>query len=101
MPRALYNYGYNWLGSDRFVEDGSFLRFKYITLSYSVPKNFINKLKVSDLKIMLTGTNLLTFTRYLGADPEIGIDSDPSKMGIDKSKTPVSREIMLGINIAF
>jgi TonB-linked SusC/RagA family outer membrane protein len=101
VPRALYNSGYNWLGSDRFVEDGSFLRFKYITLSYKIPKNLINKIKITDLTIFLTGTNLLTFTRYLGADPEIGIDSDPSKMGYDKSKTPVSRQIMLGINLGF
>jgi len=101
IPRASYNSGYNWLGSDRFVENGSFLRFKYVTLSYSIPKSLTSKVKISDLKIFITGTNLLTFTKYLGADPEIGIDSDPSKMGYDKSKTPVSREIMLGINLGF
>ena len=52
MPRALYNYGYNWLGSDRYVEDGSFLRFKYLTFNYTVPPKKLEKLKLQQLSFV-------------------------------------------------
>lgn len=101
IPRALYNKGYNWLGSDRFVEDGSFLRFKTLSLSYIFPKSVCKKLSISDLKVYATGYNLYTWTNYSGQDPDVAPPSDPSKLPKDTSKTPPSQRIMLGINVTF
>jgi len=70
IPRALYNQGYNWLGSDRFVEDGSFVRFKSATVSYSFRK-IADKIKFNELKLNFMVYNLYTWTNYTGADPEV------------------------------
>lgn len=97
IPRALYNYGYNWLGSDRFVEDGSFLRFKYLTFNYSVPKDIVRKLNLDKANFYLTFNNLMVFTSYTGVDPEIGYGS----LGVSKDygQTPRSKDMTLGISI--
>ncbi len=87
----------NFRFSDKFVEDGSFLRLKTLTISYLIPKTMVQKLRINDLKFFLTATNLWTLTKYLGQDPEVSLSSD----GKDKSQTPVSREFMVGINIGF
>ena len=99
MPRALYQYGYNWLGSDRFVEDGSFLRFKYLTFNYEFPKTLCEKIKLSQINTYLTLNNLCTWTKYSGVDPEIS----PNQYGIaeDKSNTPRSQYFTLGITVGF
>ncbi|MFA9388982.1 MAG: SusC/RagA family TonB-linked outer membrane protein [Prolixibacteraceae bacterium] len=101
IPRALYNKGYNWLGSDRFVEDGSFLRFKTLSLSYIFPKSTCKKLGLSNLKVYSTAYNLFTWTNYSGQDPDVSPPSRPDELPKDYSKTPPSRRIMLGINVTF
>jgi TonB-linked SusC/RagA family outer membrane protein len=101
IPRALYKNGYNWLGSDRFVEDGSFLRLKNVIISYSLPKTLIQKLRLTDLKLTLTATNLWTLTNYLGQDPEVSISDNWKTTGQDSNQTPVSREFMIGVNLGF
>lgn len=99
MPRALYNYGYNWLGSDRYVEDGSFLRLKYLTFSYSLPSEKLNQLSLKKLSFYLTINNLFVLTKYTGVDPEVGYgDLGVSK---DYGMTPRSRDCTLGISVAF
>lgn len=96
VPRALYNYGYNWLGSDRFVEDGSFIRFKQLSLSYSFNKKFIQRLGISNLKTWVSATNLYTWTNYTGQDPEGLAD------GLyDEGYTPPSRNFLLGLDVTF
>lgn len=99
IPRALYHYGYNWLGSDRFVEDASFLRFKYLTVRYAVPKKKLEKVGISQLKLYLTINNIAVMTRYTGVDPEVGYGS----FGVseDNSKTPRTKDATLGISITF
>ena len=62
IPRALYGYGYNWLGSDRYVEDGSFLRFKYLTFAYNVPKKPLKKLHLDRVSAYMTLNNLLVLS---------------------------------------
>jgi hypothetical protein len=99
MPRALYNTGYNWLGSDRYVEDGSFLRFKYLTFNYSVSSKTIEKFKLSQLNFYLTVNNLYVFTGYSGVDPEVGYGS--MSVSKDNSKTPRSKDFTLGLTVAF
>jgi TonB-linked SusC/RagA family outer membrane protein len=99
MPRALYQYGYNWLGSDRYVEDGSFLRFKYLTFRYAIGVKALSKFKIKTMNFYLTFNNLMTFTKYTGVDPEVGYGA----LGVSKdySKTPRSKDFTLGITVGF
>nr|MDA3890551.1 SusC/RagA family TonB-linked outer membrane protein [Salinivirgaceae bacterium] len=101
MPRALYGEGFNWLGSSRFVEDGSFVRFKSASLTYNFPKPIIEKLKVNNLKAYLTGYNLYTWTGYSGQDPDVGLPSKPSELPVDYSRTPPSIRYTFGISVTF
>ncbi len=99
MPRALYNYGYNWLGSDRYVEDASFLRFKYLTLSYTMPKELTKTLHLNQARFNLTFQNIAVFTKYTGVDPEVGYGG--MSVASDNSKTPRSKDILLRVNLTF
>ncbi len=99
MPRALYNYGYNWLGSDRYVEDGSFLRFKYLTFNYAAPTEKLSRYHIQRLSFYLTFNNVAILTKYTGVDPEVGVGLfDVSR---DNAKTPRSRDFTLGMSISF
>lgn len=99
IPRALYQYGYNWLGSDRFVEDGSFLRLNYSSLNYSFDNKLLRPLGISQLKVFITAQNLFCLTRYSGADPEVGYGS----YGVvyDWAKTPRAKSFSAGASIMF
>mgnify|MGYP001075302734 FL=1 len=101
IPRALFNQGYNYLGSDRFVEDASFVRLKTLTLNYAFPKKICNRFGINSLSIFATGYNLFTWTNYTGQDPEVSIPSEPTKLATDGSTTPVARKYTFGINLSF
>ncbi|WP_372755678.1 SusC/RagA family TonB-linked outer membrane protein [Mariniflexile sp.] len=101
IPRAVLNSPVNTLASDRFLEDASFLRMKFITLKYDLPKTFIQKINFSSGSFFVTGTDLLTFTKYSGPDPETGSSSDWKKLGYDNNQTPRSQQITLGVNLTF
>ena len=101
IPRALYNQGYNYLGSDRFVEDASFVRFKSASISYSF-RNFANRIRLKDLKLHFMVYNLYTWTMYTGVDPEVPMFSnDPFFIGEDKADTPPPMSFIFSINIKF
>ena len=97
MPRALYQYGYNWLGSDRYVEDGSFLRLKYITFNYAFERELLRKIRLQSLNLYLTLNNIITWSKYTGVDPEIS----PNSIGIaeDRSNTPRSQYFTFGVTV--
>ena len=99
LPRALYNQGYNWLASDRFVEDGSFVRWKSLTVRYNLKRNFIDRLGLSELYFYLTVNNLNVWTNYTGQDPEVKMTG--STKGMDYSQSPVPRSYTFGLNVAF
>jgi len=102
IPRAVIGPNYNSLGSDRFVEDGSFLRLKYVTLRYNFPKIITQRIKMNDLSLYTTVENLLTFTNYTGQDPEVSYrGSDPFRVGYDTSMAPPVRTVTLGLNVRF
>jgi TonB-linked SusC/RagA family outer membrane protein len=102
MPRAVYGAGYNWLGSDRYVEDASFLRLRSVTFSYNFSKQLLKKMKMDDVRFYLTADNLLTFTNYRGQDPEVNMKSgDPFGIAIDYSRTPPTRRFTLGLTTRF
>jgi hypothetical protein len=99
IPRALYNYGYNWLGSDRFVEDGSFIRLNYSQLSYALSPKTLKKLGLSQLNLYVSANNLFKLTKYSGADPEVGYGG----YGVvtDNAQTPRARSFTAGVTVAF
>lgn len=90
------------LKSSRFIEDGSFLRLKNVTLSYTFKKDFIGKIRMKSLKAYVSGQNLYTFTTYSGMDPEVNYyANDNVVMGTDFFTYPQSRVILVGLNIGF
>jgi TonB-linked SusC/RagA family outer membrane protein len=102
IPRALINGGYNWLGSDRYVEDASYIRFRTVTARYTFDKKVVSKLKMKTLSAYLTAENLITFTKYLGQDPEVSFrGSDPFRVSYDNSMTPPAKTITLGLVAGF
>jgi hypothetical protein len=101
IPRALYNYGFNYLGSDRFVEDCSFVRLKTLSLSYKLPKKICEKFYAAGLNVFVTGYDLFTFTSYKGQDPEVTLPSKLTDLAKDESTTPRSRRFAAGITLTF
>ncbi|MBR7053411.1 MAG: SusC/RagA family TonB-linked outer membrane protein [Prevotella sp.] len=99
IPRALYQYGYNWLGSDRFVEDGSFIRLNYSQISYNVDTKHLRKWGLQQLSFYVSANNLFCLTKYSGADPEVGYGS--FGLVFDDAKTPRSRSFTGGVTIQF
>ena len=97
MPRALHKWGYNWLGSDRYVEDGSFLRFKYLQFAYSVPPAILKPIGIKKASAYINFNNVAVWTKYTGVDPEVGYGS----LGVssDNNSTPRSKDVTLGISI--
>ena len=88
--------------SDRWLEDGSFVRLKNITLGYNLPKSVLDKLKISRLRLYVSGQNLYTFTNYKGYDPEFGRNgTNPLAAGYDDSNYPLALTIITGLNIQF
>ena len=82
--------------SDRWIEDGSYLRLKSVTLSYRLP---VNSQFLQGLEFWVQGNNLLTFTNYLGADPETAITGSVIGQGIDTGLLPQSRSFLAGVKI--
>jgi TonB-linked SusC/RagA family outer membrane protein len=103
MPRALFRKGYNWLGSDRYVEEGSFVRLKSVTVRYNVPNKILQKMNLRNLSFYVTGENLITWTKYTGQDPDVSTrgNNDPFRINVDNSLTPPSRNILFGLTAGF
>ena len=102
IPRAMYGSGtnYNTLVSDRFVEDGSFLRLNYLQLSYSFdPKAVKKAIGLNGLRFYASANNLFCLTKYTGVDPEIGYGSYGA--ATDTGQTPRSKSYTLGITVDF
>lgn len=101
IPRALYNEGYNYLGSDRFVEDASYVRLKTLSLNYAFSKKVCKRLGINTLNFFVTGYDLFTWTKYTGQDPEVSLPNSATKLVMDNANTPCSRRIACGINLNF
>jgi TonB-linked SusC/RagA family outer membrane protein len=93
--------------SSRFLEDGSYLRFKTITLMYNIDPKYISKLGLNSASVYVSANNLITFTKYKGFDPEVNSYGDPNNssdnrnvsLGIDNGAYPQTKMILFGINI--
>ena len=97
----------NWVCSDMYIQDGSYLRLKNITLGYTLPRNLTNRIGISRLRLFARAENLFTWTKYWGFDPEIGAgwDNDSQKhrtevTGVDYGVYPQARTFTLGFNIS-
>jgi hypothetical protein len=103
IPRAYRNsngnMSYNYLGSDRFVEDGSFIRLNYTQLSYSFDPKIIKKWGLTQLSVYLSANNLFCITKYSGADPEVGYGS--MSLVTDNARTPRPKSFTGGVTIQF
>ncbi len=102
IPRALSGKmatNYNTLVSDRFIEDGTFLRMNYLQLSYSFDSKLIKKWHLNALKLYASANNLFCLTKYTGVDPEISYGS--YGISTDAAKTPRSKSWTFGLNIEF
>ena len=88
-----------------YVEDGSFLRVKNITLRYRFPSNWVKRIGMTNLSAYLTVNNLWCFTKYSGVDPEISICTDTAKdyygIAVDNSMTPRAKEWTFGLSATF
>ncbi|HMG68802.1 MAG TPA: SusC/RagA family TonB-linked outer membrane protein, partial [Chitinophagaceae bacterium] len=88
--------------SDRFIEDGSYLRIQNVSLGYNLPQRLISKAKISSCRVYISGQNLYTFTNYSGYDPELGaFNSNVLTMNIDYGHYPNPRSLTIGANIVF
>lgn len=103
IPRALIgNQGvanYNTMISDRFVEDGTFLRLNYLQLSYSFPQNMVKKIGLNELRFYASANNLFCLTKYSGVDPELGYGG--YGVTTDDAQTPRAKSYTFGITVGF
>lgn len=97
MPRATYGDPMgNARFSDRWIEDGSYMRLKSLTVSYDIP---FHATMLQNIRIYASANNLFTLTRYLGADPETSLSPAVLAQGIDAGLTPQSRSYLFGVKI--
>ncbi len=88
--------------SDRYVEDGSYIRLQNISLSYTLPKSLVTKLKLQNVKVYMNLQNVYTWTNYSGYDPEVGaMYGDALMTGVDYGRYPSPRIYTFGLNISF
>lgn len=92
----------NYRLSNRFVEDGSYVRIKNISIGYNLPKNLYSKYGISNIKVYSNMQNVLTFTKYKGYDPEVGsINQNLLLSGIDNGRYPSPITTTLGLTVNF
>jgi hypothetical protein len=103
LPRATINDpNDNDRISDRYIEDGSYLRLKNLTLGYTLPKELISKLGLENVRAYVNVQNVFTITKYTGYDPEIGASSASANVyGLDNGRYPSPSTCSFGVNITW
>jgi TonB-dependent starch-binding outer membrane protein SusC len=109
VPMALKDDVTNSEPSTRYIENGSYLRVKSLTVGYNLPKSLIDRLKITRLQVYVTSENLLTLTKYSGFDPEVSAfnastqdnTSKNTAPGVDYGTYPQSRDLIIGLNVTF
>jgi len=88
--------------SDRYIEDGSFIRIKNITLGYTIPKSIVDRIRIENARVYTSIENLATFTNYTGFDPEVGASTqNPNVFGLDNGRYPSPQVFTFGLNVSF
>tara|TARA_R110001606_G_scaffold399291_1_gene583786 strand:+ start:29498 stop:32485 length:2988 start_codon:yes stop_codon:yes gene_type:complete len=98
-PRASFG-GINFAPSTRFIQDGSFLRFRNMTIGYTIPDAALERINMNQVRVYVRGTNLFTATKFTGYSPEFGSE-DVLSSNIDRGAYPVSAIYSAGLNISF
>ncbi len=98
-PRASFG-GYNYTPSDRFIQNGSFIRLRNIMVGYTLPESISKKIAMQQVRVYLKGTNMFTLTKFTGYTPEIG-SYDVLSNGIDNGIYPISAVYSIGLNVSF
>ncbi|KQS41625.1 SusC/RagA family TonB-linked outer membrane protein [Pedobacter sp. Leaf194] len=80
--------------STRYLENGSYIRLRNVTLGYQIPENWLSKIKISSARIFVSGDNLWTGTKFSGTDPEVNLSS-----GVSSFRYPLSKKVLFGVNI--
>jgi TonB-linked SusC/RagA family outer membrane protein len=103
MPRAVWDDpNINARTSDRYVENGSYLRVRNLTIGYKLPAKWLTRVKLQQARVYATAQNLLTITKYQGFDPEIGpYQQSGLQNGVDNGTYPVARTISFGLDLSF
>ncbi len=92
----------NFLYSDRYIEDGDYVRLKNLQLGYTLPKSVSDRLFASSIRVYVSSDNLITLTDYSGFDPEVGpFQGNALHFGVDYGQYPQARTFMAGINVNF
>ncbi|AMR29425.1 hypothetical protein A0257_21550 [Hymenobacter psoromatis] len=100
VPRAVFNDpNQNNRVSSHYIENGSYLRIKLLTLGYTLPKELTSALQGKRIRVYVTSQNLATITKYTGFDPELG--NNGNSLGVDRGIYPQSRVFLAGVNIGF
>lgn len=103
VPQLRLGYGNGTGASSRYIENGSYVRLKNVSFSYSIPAKALSRLKIRSAKLYVTGVNLATFTKYTGWDPEVNTDyrSTNRNQGGDFYSAPQIKSVTFGINLGF
>ena len=99
VPRLALGDSKNWVCSDIYVQDGSYMRLKNISLGYTLPRALTQKVKINRFRVYVMAENLFTWTKYWGYDPEIGTSS--TSLGVDYGVYPQARTYTVGFNLSF
>jgi TonB-linked SusC/RagA family outer membrane protein len=89
------------LPSQRYLDEGSYLRINNITLDYTLPAQLCQKLKLSSSRIYLGATNPFIFTDYVKYNPDVSLSNDPLRPGLESNDYPLAKSLILGLNISF
>ena len=98
-PRPSFG-GYNYLPSDRFIQDGAYFRFRTFILGYTIPSAILTKINIDRLRVYVKGTNLYTLSQFTGYSPEVASGTVIDNQ-IDKGTYPTTRLYSIGLNISF
>ncbi|WP_200978260.1 TonB-dependent receptor [Echinicola sp. 20G] len=101
VPRAVHGSSYNLYNSSRFLEDGSFIRLRTLSLGYTLPKRLSDRLDMTHCRFYVQGENLFILTKYSGLDPEVSKNYDARFMGDDNMNLPQPRTLRVGLNLTF
>lgn len=102
LPRAYMNHPANNLGSDRYVEEGDYIRLNSVKIGYELSREFCERIGIRRATMALSGRKLFTFTNYSGQDPEIGQNAqNPFWMGVDNARTPPPKVFTFSLAVGF
>ena len=99
-PRIIYGDQRNSMDADRFLENGSYLRMKNVSVGYNFKKEWLTNLGIEKLRLFATGSNLITFTGYSGLDPDF-VNTNIWNSGTDSFSYPNTRSVMFGLDLTF